>query len=314
MDLKITYQHLCEQEKLSVFQQYWWLDAVCGAANWQPILVFDKNQKVIGATYIFLKKKYGFSILTQAPLTPILHVWFRPLPPDAQHKKDSYETDILKQIIQQLPKVSFYLMNLPFALQNHLPFHWAGFHQTTRYTYLIDLQQSSEKILDDFKHNVRTNIKKAQKNLIISAINNSRVVYDVLQKSYQQNALKIPFSFDVFEKLHELLHQRKQSFALSALDSDGNIEAVAYLILDGKTAYFMFSGKKSKENHAAMSLLIWESLQKAALLGCHFFDFDGSVLPKVEPFFQSFGGERKSYFQITKAKNKFLEIILNGRF
>ncbi len=308
MDIKKIYQCLCEDEKLSVFQQSWWLDALCGEANWQPILVFDKNEKVIGATYSFVKKKFGFSILTQAPLTPITHLWFRPLPLDAQHKKENYETDILKQIIQQFPQTSFFLVNLHFSIQNHLPFYWKSFRQTTRYTYLIDLQQNKDIILDNFKHNVRTNIKKAQKNLTVSDLHDATIIYEILENTYRQNALKIPFSLATFNKIHELLQQRKQSFALSALDSDAKIEAVAYIVLDQKTAYFMFSGKKRKENHAAMSLLIWESIQKSAFLGYHFFDFDGSVLPNVEPFFQSFGGERKSYFQITKAKNKLLEL------
>ncbi len=190
-----------------------------------------------------------------------------------------------------------------------MPFHWACFNQTTRYTYLIDLRLEIDEICQNLQHNVRTNLKKAEKNTMISTCSDSKIIYETLNFSFSQKKIKTPFSYEKLDKLHHKLVENKSVFAYSAADEKKEITAICYIILDKKTAYFLLSGKKTEKNNAAMSLLVWKSIQKAKELGCHSFDFDGSVLESVEPFFRSFGGERKAYFQIFKAKNKFLDFL-----
>jgi hypothetical protein len=46
------------------------------------------------------------------------------------------------------------------------------------------------------------------------------------------------------------------------------------------------------------SRLIWAAAENAAARGLSFLDLEGSVLPSIESFFQSFGGLRRPYFQI----------------
>jgi hypothetical protein len=313
MDSKKMYAELCKSENLSIFMQDWWLDVVCDVGNWQPVLVFDKNEKPIGATFFYQKKKLGFSIVTQPPMTPITQIWYRPLPADAIHKEEAYKADILKKIIEKIPKSSFFQVNFHFSLKNHLPFHWAGFKQTTRYTYLIDLTSTIDEIHSNLKHNVRTNLKKAEKNINIAECFDLEIVYETLRFSFLQNKIKTPFSFEKLNALYQKLLENKSVFIYLATNENGHIEGVAFIVLDKKTAYFLFSGKKSEKNNATMSLLVWKSIEKAKTLGYQYFDFDGSVLSQIEPFFQSFGGERMSYFQIFKTKNKWLEWLFQLR-
>jgi hypothetical protein len=47
-------------------------------------------------------------------------------------------------------------------------------------------------------------------------------------------------------------------------------------------------------------LLLWEGIQLASNYKCHTFDFEGSMIPGVERFFRSFGGEPVVYNNISK--------------
>ena len=62
MDNKQKYRLLCEQEKtIPVFNQAWWLDAVCGEANWDICLV-EKGGQIFASMPYYMKHKYGFNL------------------------------------------------------------------------------------------------------------------------------------------------------------------------------------------------------------------------------------------------------------
>ena len=59
--------------------------------------------------------------------------------------------------------------------------------------------------------------------------------------------------------------------------------------------------------HGAMHGLLARAIEEAAATGCTVFDFEGSMLRGVEPFFRGFGGELTPYFRVYKFANKLLE-------
>ena len=63
------------------------------------------------------------------------------------------------------------------------------------------------------------------------------------------------------------------------------------------------------KSSGAYSLLIWKAIQMSAKLTQQF-NFCGSMLPSVERFFRSFGGEQTPYLHIKKTKLLVIKIIL----
>ena len=45
---KRKYCDFCSQEPISVFSQYWWLDAVCEDNNWDVIL-YEKGGQIVAS-------------------------------------------------------------------------------------------------------------------------------------------------------------------------------------------------------------------------------------------------------------------------
>lgn len=101
--MKELYRNLCDSEAtIPLFSQAWWLDAVAGD-NWDVALVKKGNQ-VIGALPYVVKKKYGFTLLTQPSLTQTLGPWIKPTQ-KSYPKKLAYEKDVLGSLQASFPLV-----------------------------------------------------------------------------------------------------------------------------------------------------------------------------------------------------------------
>ena len=57
-----------------------------------------------------------------------------------------------------------------------------------------------------------------------------------------------------------------------------------------------------------MDIVQFESI-KFALESGRKFDFEGSMIESIEKYFRSFGAIQKPYFQITKSRNKFINLL-----
>jgi hypothetical protein len=62
-------------------------------------------------------------------------------------------------------------------------------------------------------------------------------------------------------------------------------------------------------SNGAVQQLIWHAIQEVMKMGKSF-NFEGSMLPHIEPVFRAFGAERKPVYQIYKASNKIIYALL----
>ena len=121
------------REKLSLFHQPWWLDAVCGRENWDVCLE-TRDNRVLAYMPYYTTRKYGFRFLSMPPLTPYLG----PEMADQISGQDISPGDTKKiytSLVSQLPDFDFFNQSFRPEVTNWMPFHWSGFRQTTRYTY-----------------------------------------------------------------------------------------------------------------------------------------------------------------------------------
>lgn len=306
--IKNQYSELCKTESLPVFLQNWWLDVVCGANNWQPILIFDKNNQIIGASFYYNKIRYGFQTITQPVLTPFSGVWTRPFTGKNERKKNQYEAEILKEIAEKLPKVHFFSQNFHFSLKNILPFHWVGFKNTLRYTYFFENIENTKELYQGFNENVTRNIKKGE-NLIFEPSDDVQTLYDLYKNSLQHAKSQVYFSFATLNLLYQKIKENEAGQIFQVKNSENQVVSACLLVWDKETAYLLILGN-SRLHQAGATTLIWQLFPYLIEKNIKNLDLEGSMLPSVEKFYRSLGAERKPYFRISKAKNKFIETLL----
>ncbi len=316
MDLaenKIIYREFCSKtDSVLLFAQPFWLDAVCGAEQWDVLLVRNGTE-IQAALPVYWKTKLGFKVIVQPPLTPTNGIFLNYPPEQKTTKKLSWEKDVFNKLITEietLPAASFY-QQFPAGFGNWLPFYWQDFGQTTRYTYVLEDLSDLNKIYENFHTNIRTNIKKAEKNIKITVSSDIAKFYKLNQMTFSRQNLDIPHEYGFFKKLDEACAKNNCRQIFFAEDDKGQLHCAVYILWDKHSAYYLLSGTDPQfRNSGASSLVLWEAIKFAATV-TQKFDFEGSMLEPIERFFRDFGGEQKPYFVISKDLSKPLKFIKN---
>ena len=95
---------------LPIFFQPWWLDVVSQKGTWGACIAKSKNGEITGILPYYLTFFAGFKVIRMPPFTPYLGVWLNF--PEGQWKKTkkySFETQVISELIKQLPKVAWYV-------------------------------------------------------------------------------------------------------------------------------------------------------------------------------------------------------------
>jgi hypothetical protein len=305
---QIAYRELCDAEpSIPLFSQAWWLDALAEKSKWDVALVQNGDQIVASMPYV-IRHRMGSMILGHPPLTQTLGPWLRETG-GKQANRLSRQKDLLQQLIEALPHYAHFSMNWHHSQTNWLPFYWAGFTQTTHYTYrLPDL--SDEKVLwAGLRENIRGDIRKAQ-NRFGARVRTDLGIDEFLQlnaQTFARQGMEMPDSPAVIQRLDDACQKRAARQIFIAEDSDGKRHAGVYIVWDSNSAYYLMGGGDSAlRNSGATSLCIWEAI-KFAWTVTKSFDFEGSMIEPIERFFRAFGAEQTPYFSISHTPSRMLK-------
>lgn len=300
---KEKYQRLCSCEKsIPIFSRDWWLDLVCGPEKWK-VLLAEENGRITAAMPLYVPHR---GVVSMPAYTQTMGPWFAPEPPDTKYTTAlGHRQAIAAEFVEQLKTYACFLQNFHYAVTDWLPFYWAGYRQTTRYTYLIDdLGRPEEALLAAMSPNIRRNIAKARDKYGIR-IRQGIPVDDFLriQKfTFQRQRRRVPGDAATFRALAAACRERQQGDLWGAYDAEGRLHAVIFLVWQESSAYYLAGGgDPALRQSGAHSLLLWEAVRFAATRSERF-DFEGSMLPGVERFFREFGAVQTPYFTITKGR------------
>jgi hypothetical protein len=184
--------------------------------------------------------------------------------------------------------------------KNWIPMYWNGFTQQTRYTYRIDnTVRSLDDIYNDFHGNLRNDIKNSLKEGVTI---NQDVEFDDLWGGISSTFLRQggnpPFNKNQLSRFISEVRQNKAFMSFGAYSAQGFCLAACGLIFDRNSSYLLLNGFDSSAGvRGANAHLIYNTIQF-----CHskfkYYDFEGSMLPGVEPFYRKFGGELTPYMRI----------------
>ena len=306
-----------EQAGLPLYMSDWWLDIVSHGAEWSAVIVQSDDGTVTGALPFVLKKYYGMSVILPPLMTAYSGPWIG-LPEDDRRtyiKTKMQRWEIQTALVSALPHAALSIIQTSTDIDDSLPFTWQGYRQSIRYTFLIEDISDPQKCFEQFKGNIRTNIRKAERQLKVISSTDPDKLYDIHNKSFahQEGHSPIPRSF--LKKLYHAAAERQSASIHLAVDDRESVYAGVMVFSDEEKVYVLISGvDRSLGNVGALNLLYWHVIQIYAGR-VQTLDFEGSMLEGVAPVFLSFGAKIHPYFRLIKYKNKLIETVatLSGK-
>ncbi len=310
MTNKEKYKALCAKESgIPLFSNDWWLDAICGKDGWD-VAVIEHDSEIQAALPYAIQRVFGLPFLHMPSLTQTLGPWL--LSSNGKYAKQlARQKDMMELLIQQLPPYISYKQKWHYSQTNWLPFHWKGFRQTTRYTYVLDLQVKKDELWDGLMANIRSDIRKAEGRFNVTVHNESDIeeFLSLNRHTFKRQGLKQPYSNELVRRLDEACASRKCRKIWVARDAQGAAHAAIYVVWDQSSAYYLMGGSNpALRNSGATSLCLWHAICHAQNVTM-MFDFEGSMIEPVERFFRAFGARQVPFFYVNHTPSRFFRVF-----
>lgn len=286
----------------SIFTQRWWMHIVThGEVRLYGCFA---GEEFVAGLPVWPCRTLGIRRLRQPPLTPYWGPLFIPRNDNAGARISS-ELAILAafgKAMQAWPDIA---MQCHPSLTNWLGFSWSGYAQTTRYTYRIE-DWSHVSPFDVISHDsIKASLRRTQKyGLTVQDMVDPQLVTRLTQLSMGRQGLKSSEEIQRFwPALSAAALERKCMFTVSVTDGDEHVQAALATVWDERYAYGIFGGCDPRFRHTGgWTLCMVRELELARSVAPGY-DFEGSMLETVEPFFRRFGGTLTPYFLITRASS-----------
>lgn len=306
MDTLATYQQLCETEgsAIPLFQQYWWMNSVCHGKHWDVAFAYDSQRNIIGAMPYLWGSKLGLRYIIQPQLTQFCGPWYRyPSNPISENHRLQFETDAATQFIEHFKQLHpvLFQQNFSPSITNWLPFHWAGYRQTTRYTYRLNDISQPQQLFESFSRNERQRriLKLQEQTHTVSLTPDDFADFQNHCRDLTHQHNLVPR--DLIVRLSTQAITRDQGLILGLeTDTDSQLIAAIFAPFDDRCAYFLIPAVLEPfRKQGAMETLVWMLIQQ--LSGrTKSLDFEGSMDKGIEQFYRSFGAVQTPYFSISK--------------
>jgi hypothetical protein len=300
---KDEYRIFAESEReLPIFMQPSYLDAVVGVSAWDVVLVLSGG-KVMAVHPFVISKFMGKTALMQPAISQFLGPYF-----SSSIKSDKEKQRYLLEIVESLPRYSYYNQNWSMSIRNWLPFYWYGFRQTCRYSYVLNLLKTDDEIWANLSSSYRNKIRKVSKlNLSITTDLDPVDFFKLQVEVFKRQNLNVPMKLDDFLIWDKRLNDLGKRIILGCVNDSGNLLCGAYLLFDNDRCYLnMFGETPESRNLSTGIYLLWKTVIFAKdSLRVGTFDFQGSMIKSIEITRRDFGGEQEMYFNVSRA-NDFL--------
>jgi hypothetical protein len=272
---------VAESPQGSVFCTSWWLDAVAPGA-WRAHEVEEKGRIVAAWPTVVRHTRLG-KLHVGAPLTPFLGPL---LPPGEGARRRSRELRLVDSLLERIGRYAHLEARCNPAFDYWTPLRWQGFEQTTQYTWRLLELDDLEVVFSGFRENIRGHVRAAEKN----GMSVGEAELEDLLVVHRRRFAREPQGI---ARIDAAARERGARTVLAARDVDGTVRAAGYFVHDQRFTTYLLAATDAEVRGAA-SLVLWEAIKRASARGTAF-DFEGSMLPQVEPFVRSFGGVPTPY-------------------
>jgi hypothetical protein len=262
-----------------IYASSFYLDAM--AKNWDALILND-YEAVMPLTW---NKKYSIHYLYQPPFTACLGVFGK-----------SLTAETVNAFLKNIP-VKFKYWDIYFNPGN--VFKLNDFDLYQRMNYVLNLNETYEKLYKAYRDNIKRNIKKSEQ-FELSIKKN--VAVDAVIKLAKEQAGKFSSADDDdfirFEKLYHLLYKKQQATTYAVYSKQNELMVSAVFFFSHNRAYYIMvgnnpNGKTLGASHALINAFIKDNAGQNLLL-----DFEGSDIPSLAFFYNSFGSKEEKYSAI----------------
>ncbi|MDX9883902.1 MAG: GNAT family N-acetyltransferase [Prolixibacteraceae bacterium] len=309
---KKQYSAFCKSyKKLPVYFNDWYLDYACGKENWE-VLIYLEDKKILGVLPYYISKIPLIGTKISMPkITPYMGV-FLVLPEGIKKvKKISFEKKVTTTLVEALPGFKYFNVRFHKSFGNWLPFFWKGFMQNTMYTYVIEDISDLDEVYSNFKSSVRNKIKKAEQIVEVETSDDIETFYRLNKLTYDRQNMAIGYDLTSLKKMDQVFSENGSRTIFFAKDKQNRVHSALYLTHDQNSANVHLVGEDpSLRNSGAGTLLVWEAIKytRNSLKLSHF-DFEGSVIEKIEENRRAYGATQVAYHKIRKVNSLLLKFI-----
>lgn len=266
-------------------------------------VIVDQDDQLIGAFNVCRMRLKGIKALSHPMLHPHCAL-FAPARSTQQVSITSWNKRVLDAVAGWLLNETSSIVSVAFPVDwpDMQPMIWNGLRCGVKYTYRIGLSDNLSHE-EKYSGSLRSDLRKARD--LGVEVNDSASAAELHECLVETSASK---GFEVGgDVLKTLLDEVTTGRAkLRVARKDGAVIGFALTVHDARSAYYLLGGLSRKDKvRGALGLLLSELIAEYAHSGIKVFDFEGSMLPGVERFFRSFGGDLVPYYVVSRAKWPF---------
>jgi hypothetical protein len=217
------------------------------------------------------------------------------------YKRHEFEHKVMGALIGQLPRTVYFYQNLLPGVHNSLPFQWAGYQQTTRYTYFVPAQTKVPELNHQLGSELRRRINKAAYDYEVQVEFLPELLWEMYLKTCTRRGIKPGGDRNALLRLCVALQERDQADIFVARDRKKG-QAVAALLLaheDGQSHHILGGQMSTKGSGYLNYLMLYQAL-RYSVEHKRSFDFEGSMNKGVSQVFRAFGGQLLPYHALKK--------------
>ena len=307
---KEKYKQLCEAEgsRIPLFQQYWWMETVCKGKQWD-VLLSQRDGRIEGALPYLVGKKYGLKFILQPQLTQFCGPWYN-YPDNVDHIEFEHRVggDLAAQLNALRARVC--LMHFSPDITDWLPFRWAGYRQTTRYTYRFPSLADPDALFADASRVRRRHMEEVESLCTVDENVDLKEFIAFHKAYYARRGERDLIPEELIENVCSAALARRQGLLWGLRSADGALQAAWFVAFDDRCGYSLLLAIGEKAPKNAMTYLMWQVLKHLSGL-TKAFDFEGSVEPGLELFYRTFGTTQTQFFEVSRFRPRFLSHFIS---
>lgn len=231
------------------------------------------------------RKLFGIQQIYQPPLSQQLGV----IGPQV-------DTALLWQFWKAIP-TSFRLIQFSVALPP-MPLatkqEWPGRQRTN---LILPLDRPYTELQANYNKSLRKRLKKAGNHYQIQEAQDLGFLIRYYQEHIGQKAGLSTKDYQILERLFDQMMKRKMACIYQVQNAEAEVDATGIFLITNQRIINVFGASNAAgRQHYAMHFLLDQVIQIHAAQDL-LFDFEGSELPGVATFFQSFGAQAEPYFE-----------------
>ncbi|KGN89634.1 hypothetical protein HQ45_06420 [Porphyromonas crevioricanis] len=298
-EYEAVYRHAASSLVAPYFSPIW-LDAVCGKEGWQSLTISFSSGHIL--LFPFYTPVSG--CLSQPPFTQYLGPLLIPSPRATMSFADKRLA--IEVLVEHFPQLDCCSFHTPPDFSDWLPFYWKGFEQTTRYTYILQLDSPDPLSSLQMEANqlLRRKLRQSERaglSFVEGGSFSDLIAMVRLSLDRSPETAKLRYT-DRLESLTQAMRQQDMG-EIYCCSKDGRIVASVFMVRGGTRTYYIAGGQDTTECKDALAYCLYRAIcTQVSRNGILSVDFEGSMLRGVEFFFRSFGAVQTPYFAIRRGR------------